>query len=82
MPEGDYARYLQARADARAGLPKIQFVRTDPDSTRYKREVQDMFGEFVGKPLDPDALKQRVETIYGRGDLERLDTQPPEFGHE
>jgi NTE family protein len=32
-----------------------------------------MFGEFVGKPLDPDALKQRVETLYGRGDLERLD---------
>jgi NTE family protein len=73
LPEADYARYLQARADARAGLPKIQFVRTDPDSTRYKREVQDMFGEFVGKPLDPDALKQRVETLYGRGDLERLD---------
>jgi len=73
LPDADYARYLQARGAARAGLPPVQFVRADPDSTRYESVIQDMFGQNVGTTLDPDALKSEVETLYGRGDLERLD---------
>ena len=73
VPDADYARYLQARAAARDGLPPVQFVRVDADSTRYRREIQDIFGRNVGSALDPDALKREVETLYGRGDLERLD---------
>ena len=73
LPDADYARYTQARSAARTGLPPVQFVRADPDSTRYQRVIQDMFGQNVGSTLDPDALKSEVETLYGRGDLERLD---------
>jgi NTE family protein len=73
VSDADYSSYLQARGAARAGLPKVQFVRVDPESTRYKSEIQDMFGQFVGSTLDPDAVKHEVETLYGRGNIERLD---------
>lgn len=73
LPDADYARYMQARSAARAGLPPLQFVRADPESTRYQGVIQDIFGQNVGSTLDPDALKSEVETLYGRGDLERLD---------
>jgi len=68
-----YAHYLQARNAARSGLPTVQFVRVDADSMQYQRQIQDMFGDFVGSTLDPGALKGQIDRLYGRGDLELLD---------
>ena len=68
-----YARYQQARSEARTGLPKVEFVRVEPDSQRYQRPIEDMFAQFQGRTVDPEALKDEVGALYGRGDLEMLD---------
>jgi NTE family protein len=73
LPEDDYARYLQARNAVRSGLPKVDFIHIDADSTPYTRQIQDMFGQFVGNAVDPKALKTQIDRLYGRGDLELLD---------
>jgi len=68
-----YVRYQQARSEARTGLPKVEFVRVEPDSQRYQRPIEDMFAQFQGRTVDPEALKDEVGALYGRGDLEMLD---------
>jgi NTE family protein len=73
VSDEDYARYQQARSDARSGVPQVEFVRVEPDSKAYERPINDMFGQFVGHPVDADALKAEVGALYGRGDLEMLD---------
>ena len=73
LPPQDYARYLQARNAARTGLPKVEFIRIDADSTLYKRQIEDMFGQFIGSTVDPGALKAQTDRLYGRGDVELLD---------
>jgi NTE family protein len=75
LSDEDYANYLQARAAARSGLPTVEFVRVLPDSTTYRRQIEDMFGQFRGKALDPNGLEHEVEALYGRGNLEMLDYQ-------
>ena len=54
-------------------MPRVQFVRVEPDSKAYQRPIEDMFGQFQDRTLDPDALKAQVDALYGRGDLEMLD---------
>jgi len=73
LSDADYARYQQARSEARAGLPRVAFVRVEPASKAYQRPIEDMFGQFQDRTLDPDALKAQVDALYGRGDLEMLD---------
>jgi NTE family protein len=68
-----YARYQQARSERRSGLPTVEFVRVEPDSKNYQRAIEDLFGQFQGKTVDPDALRATVGALYGRGDLEMLD---------
>jgi NTE family protein len=73
LSDDDYARYQQARSRIRSGLPTVQFVRVAPDSKNYQRPIEDMFDQFQGQTLDPQALKTEVGALYGRGDLEMLD---------
>ena len=73
LSDEDYQRYQQARRDTRSGLPQVEFVRVEPDSKSYQRPIDDIFGQFQGHPVDPDALKAQVGALYGRGDLEMLD---------
>jgi len=54
-------------------LPVMQFVATEPGSSRYAHVIQDFFADQVGKPLEPAAVAERMETLYGRGNLENLD---------
>jgi|HubBroStandDraft_6_1064221.scaffolds.fasta_scaffold08807_5 NTE family protein len=83
VSEADYQRYLQTRHAARDGLPTVEYVKVQPDSKTYERQINDLFGQFVGKPLDPDGLEEQVEALYGRGDMEMLDYQLDHdpFGH-
>ena len=73
LSDEDYARYQQARSRMRSGLPTVQFVRVAPDSKAYQRPIEDMFDQFQGQTLDPQALNSEVAALYGRGDLEMLD---------
>jgi NTE family protein len=83
VSEADYQQYLQVRHAARAGSPTVEYVKVQPDSKTYQRQIDDLFGQFVGKPIDPDGLEEQVEALYGRGDMEMLDYQLDHdpFGH-
>ena len=68
-----YRAWQQARSDTRAGHPRIDFVRVDADSERYRRALQGVFSDLASKPLLPSELDARITAYYGRGDLESLD---------
>ena len=53
--------------------PTVQFVKPEPGSEPYQRQIDEYFKDQVGKPLQPDLLARRIETFYGRGTLETLD---------
>ncbi len=73
LPAADYESYLKARSAARSGLPTVKFVQVEPDSKVYRRQIEDMFSQDVGRTLDPQVLQAQVESLYSRGDLEMLD---------
>jgi NTE family protein len=75
LPDEQYAQYLAQRATQRAAdaAGAVQYVRADAGSQAYERAIQDVFGDLAGKPLDTAIVEQRVTTLYGRGNLERLD---------
>lgn len=73
LSDAQYAQYLAARAAKRSPPPPVQFVRVDPASTAYRRQIQDMFDRFSGGPLDAQALERQIQLLYGRGYLETLD---------
>lgn len=73
LDPGSYQAWQQARGDARASRPRIDFVQVDADSERYRRALQGVFSDLASKPLLPAELDARITTYYGRGDLESLD---------
>ena len=73
VSDEEYARYVAARSAGRSGMPKLAFIAVEPDSERYARQIQDLFGPFVGSTIDPEALRAQSDRLYGRGDLELLD---------
>lgn len=73
LEPGSYQAWQQARSDARAGRPRIDFVRIDADSDRYRRALQAVFKDLASKPLSAAELDTRLASYYGRGDLESLD---------
>jgi NTE family protein len=75
VSEAEYSRYLQARRSARENLPTVEYVKVEPDSRTYQRQIDDLFGQFTGKTLNPQALEQQVDALYGRGNMEMLDYQ-------
>ncbi len=68
-----YESYLASRKTMRGELPKIEFVRNESAKGDYQRQISDIFGDEVGKPLDPAKLQREVTTLYARGNLETLD---------
>jgi NTE family protein len=67
--------YVARRESYRNPPPRIDFVQVDPGSERYAPAANTLFSDLVGKPLDPDAVAQRVTALYGRGGLDTLDYQ-------
>ena len=70
-----YARYVADRDAMRRGLPRIDYVKVNPSSAPYVEALNEMFGPFAGKPLDPKALESTITQYYGNGKLESLDYQ-------
>jgi NTE family protein len=73
VSERDMQAYLARRGAARNPPPRIDFVRVEPGSEKYGPAADNLFSDMVGKPLDPDAVAQRVTALYGRGGLDTLD---------
>jgi NTE family protein len=66
-------QYALRREAMRIPPPRIDFVTVEPGSERYTAASDTLFGDLVGKPLDPDAVARRVTALYGRGALDTLD---------
>jgi len=68
-----YTDYLVRRAAREPGLPPIKFVRVDEESKRYEKTILAEMQPLVGKPLDVDAVGERITELYGLGNFETLD---------
>ncbi|HEX3395968.1 MAG TPA: patatin-like phospholipase family protein [Steroidobacteraceae bacterium] len=68
-----YNDYLVRRAAREPGLPAIKFVRVDEQSKRYEKTIMAEMQPLVGRPLDVDALGERITELYGLGNFETLD---------
>jgi NTE family protein len=68
-----YNDYLVRRAAREPGLPAIKFVRVDEQSKRYEATIMAEMQPLVGKPLNVDAVGQRITELYGLGNFETLD---------
>jgi NTE family protein len=69
----EFQQYVARRDAGRRSPPRVDFVHIDAGSEKYADRLQHVFGNLVGKPLDPDAVARDVTTVYGQGNLESLD---------
>jgi NTE family protein len=68
-----YKDFLARRASREPGLPAIKFVKVDEQSKRYEKTIMAEMQPLVGKPLDIQAVGDRVTQLYGLGNFETLD---------
>ena len=73
VSEHDIEQYALHREVLRVPPPRIDFVTVEPGSERYAAAADTVFGDLVGKPLNPNAVARRMTTLYGRGGLDTLD---------
>jgi NTE family protein len=73
VSERDMQQYALHREALRVPPPRIDFVTVEPGSERYAGAADTLFGDLVGKPLDPNAVARRMTSLYGRGGLDTLD---------
>lgn len=73
LPPGEYARVVAARDRPEGPPPRIDFVRTDPESTRYEPLLQAALGDVVGPRLDADDLDAGMASLYGEDLFESID---------
>lgn len=65
VSEQEYARYLAHREDRRAGVPEIEFVRTENLSRLGDAVIAERISARPGQPLDVDAIEHDIGGIYG-----------------
>jgi NTE family protein len=73
VSEQDMQVYTLHREAQRIPPPRIDFVTVEKGSEPYAAAAHTLFGDLVGKRLDPDAVARRVTALYGRGALDTLD---------
>jgi NTE family protein len=73
VSEHDIEQYALHREALRVPPPRIDFVTVAPGSEHYAATADTVFGDLIGKPLDPNAAARRVTSLYGRGGLDSLD---------
>jgi NTE family protein len=73
VPAAEFQRIVDARAGYRSDPPRIDFLRVEPGSERYAGAIQALFGDQVGKVAEPRRLGERVNELYGQGNLEIFD---------
>jgi len=73
VSEQDIQGYTLHREVLRVPPPRIDFVTVEPGSEPYAAATNTLFGDLIGRPLDPDAMARRMTALYGRGALDTLD---------
>lgn len=73
LDEQAYARHIERRRARHPEEPRIDFVRADEKSLRYRKTIEATFEPFVGQTLDLRALEQKIEALYGLDNFETVD---------
>jgi NTE family protein len=73
LDDARWQRFLAARSGAGIEQPVVHFVRTDQRSERYQNRIQAELGPVIGRPLDPEAMDERLSHFYGSDNFEALD---------
>jgi len=68
-----YARYRAQREPQAPGAPRIDFIRVDDASARYARLVDENLAGLVGRPLDSEAVADRLSRLYALDLFETID---------
>ncbi|MGQ5523082.1 patatin-like phospholipase family protein [Chitinimonas sp. PSY-7] len=83
MSEEDYAAW-RTKIDSRRFKPGlIRSVDVEPTRFVNPEILRELLDVKLGKPLDVDALEQRLDYVYGRDDFEQIDYHlvPAQDGH-
>jgi NTE family protein len=73
LPPEEFQRVVAAREAVRRPLPRVEFLRIEPNTERYTGAIHALFGDQLGKPVDGVKLTQRLGELYGQGNLEHFD---------
>jgi NTE family protein len=73
VTDPEFARMVGARGARRSDPPAIGFVGAEPGSERYADAIDALFSDQVGQVVDATQLGQRVNALYGQGNLEIFD---------
>jgi NTE family protein len=73
VSEQEIQGYALHREALRIPPPRIDYVTVEAGSERYAAAANTLFGDLVGRQLDPDAVARRMTALYGRGALDTLD---------
>jgi NTE family protein len=73
LSEHEMQSYVAHRELPRTAPPVIDFVTVSTGSEHYVPSANSLFKGLLGKPLDPEAVAQRITALYGRGGLDTLD---------
>jgi NTE family protein len=73
VPPEEFERILAARVSRRSDLPQVKFLRVEKGSEKYASAIESLFGDQVGKTVNPEKLERRVGELYGQGNLEIFD---------
>jgi NTE family protein len=68
-----YTGYVARRDSVRSPPPRVDFVHIKSAPQSYVKDLQTVFNQLVGAPLDAYQVERRVAEFYGRGDLALLD---------
>lgn len=73
LDDARWQQFLAARSGTGKERAVVHFVRTDQRSERYENRIQAELGPFIGRPLDPEAMDERLSHFYGSDNFEALD---------
>ncbi|HVF17096.1 MAG TPA: patatin-like phospholipase family protein, partial [Steroidobacteraceae bacterium] len=73
MSDDEYLRYLAARKNGNVTPPTINFVRPGSDSEDYAALIAATMADLVDRPLDKDAVRDRLSSLYSLDLFETID---------
>jgi NTE family protein len=73
VSDDEYLRYLASRKNGNVTPPMIDFVRPGSDSEDYAALIAASMADLVDKPLDKDAVRDRLSSLYSLDLFETID---------
>jgi NTE family protein len=73
LDEQQYRNYLAGRNPRATERPTIHFVHADAQSQDHAALVDATMSDVVGKPLDPEMMKQQLSSLYALDLFESID---------